>query len=187
MKNYVFKCAGQFAGLSSFTDDGEDKNFLKIDFLGGRVNLEINEELADLLSGKKVGSDVRASGSVVVSGGAFRPVIEKMSFDGDKDFEAVSMEEAFAGLVFTGPGVVTSKNSFTRRDGEQVCEVKLELFGASVTLPVEESQFESIPRGQVIVSCRIVSEVAKDYRGRVTSKNWASLVGVRSMNETRKR
>lgn len=189
MSKYKFKCAGTFAGISSFTDDnGEEVNLMKIDYMGGKVNVQLSPENAEKFSEKKAGSDCRVSGDVLVGGGAFRPVASGIAFEGEKDFEPISLEEAFSGLVFSGPGIVDSKRSYISKSGVPIFLIDLRLFGATLQdFGVSEEAFKSIPEGQVTIYGQIVSEVKRNYKGEMTSKNWLSILKARPLGETAKR
>lgn len=189
MSKYKFNCAGTFAGVSSFTDDdGEAVNLLKIDYMGGKVNVQLSPETAEKFQKKQPGCDCRVSGDVLVGGGSFKPVLSSIQFEGEKDFEPVSMEESFAGLIFTGPGVVESKRSYTSKSGNLVCLVDVKLFGASLKdFEVSSEVFPQIAEGQVTIFGQIVSEVKKTFKGDLISKNWLTIFKARPLGETSKR
>lgn len=176
MGKYKFTCAGQFAGVTSFTDDdGEPVNLMKIDFMGGKANVSITPDTADKYASKKTGCDIRVTGEVIVGGGSFKPFLQTVKFEDDKDFEPVSAEESFAGLLFSGPGYVSGKRSYTRRDGTAVCEVDFQLFGASLKLAVPPEHYDQIAEGQVMLFGKIVSDVVKNYKGELSSRNWLTI------------
>ncbi len=188
MSKYRFQCAGTFSGVTSFTDDDdEDVNMIKVDFFGGKVNIMVSPADAERLQSRKVGSDVRLVGDVLVAGGSFKPLMQRMTFDGDKDFDPVTMEEAYQGLVFSGPAIVDSKRFFSRKDGTSAFQVTFRLFGATLRdFPVSEEAFAQIQEGQVLISAQIVSEVMKNYKGDLISKNWIKLLNARPL-EVRKK
>lgn len=188
-KGYSFKVAGTFAGISSFVnDDDVDVTMMAIDYMGGRVNVQVSEDFAKQYEGRPVGADVRADGSVLVAGGKFRLLLEQVYFDGDKGFEPLTFEDAVVGLVFTGVGFITRKRHWIRKDDSVSCQIDLKLFGASLTdFPVAPEVYKTLPEGQVTITGQVVSEVKKDFKGNLKSSNWFNLLGARGEERRRVR
>lgn len=188
-KGYSFNVGGTFAGISSFVnDDDVDVTMMAIDYMGGRVNVQVSEEFAKQYEGRPVGADVRAEGSVLVAGGKFRLLLEQVFFEGDKNFVPLSFEDAVQGLVFTGIGFISRKRHWIRKDDTLSCQIDLKLFGASLTdFQVAPEVYKTLPEGQVVITGQVVSEVKKDFKGNLKSSNWFNLLAARGEERRRVR
>lgn len=190
-KSYSFRVAGQFAGVTSFTDDdGEDVNFLKIDYFGGSQSIPVPADKVDIFNEKSIGCDVRASGTMVVSKGAFRPVLSSLSFEGDKNFELVTMEESMSGMVMHGPANLVRKNSFKRKDGQLVCEGVFWLYGGSFTLQCDPACYARMEPGLCSFEAQVLTEVSSSVtpsgKREVKTNNWVHVMNVSPMGQKRK-
>ena len=189
---YNFEACGTFCGAFVFDDEeSEEKTgLLQVDYFGGKMSVRTTPDVAEKLANKPIGCECRISGDVFVQGGKFKPVLSKISLQGDKDFERVNGEELFRGMIFQGPAVLSDKVHYTSRKGTGVYTVKCMLMGASVTLDVDPEGFDSLPVGRVQIYCRLLSEVSsKTVMGerKLSVTNWANILTAERLGEGRKR
>ena len=188
MTGYVFDCAGTFAGVSSFEEDDEVRHFLGVDYFGGKVSVSIDPATADSLESHKMGEPCRLVGEVLVSGGSFKPVLKRITFKGDKDFEEVSLDEMYNGLVMSGPAHFMRKSSYTSRDGVEIFRVRCMLMGGTVDLQVDPEVFSTLPEGRVIMRGRLFSEISQGFSGgkkTLNRQNWVTVIGARGFDQMR--
>lgn len=157
--SWKFVCFGVFGGVTSFDDGGVQKHFMRIDFWGGKLSLPVTSDNLSAMSAKPVGADVKASGSLIMSGGSPRVELTSLLFDGDDGFRAPTAEQVQNGLVWRGQGTVVEKHEFPRRDGSQGYSLKVQSLGGTMDLRCTREAFEAASVGLASLTGSLSSEV----------------------------
>lgn len=161
--SWQFKCAGNFAGVTSFKDEsGEEQNFMKIEFFGGRVSVQISPKVADRISGNVPGIGVRVSGELLFNAGNPKPVVKSIAFEGDKNFKPLEMSELLSGMTFEGLAKLGQRATGERDDDTRWANVFIITMGGAMKVNVDPEAFEKLPprdslvylNGQVFTNIR---------------------------------
>lgn len=163
--SWSFKCAGNFAGVTSFKDEtGEEQNFLKIEFFGGRVSVQIGSKVADRIADHVPGAGVRVSGELLFNAGNPKPVLKSISFEGDKNYKPLEMSELLNGMTFEGLAKLGQRATGERDDETRWASVFITTMGGTMRVPVDPEVLEKLPprdslvylSGQVFTNIRDV-------------------------------
>lgn len=163
---WVFKCAGTFAGVSSFKDDDDVlQNYLKIEFFGGRVSVPIGPRDAEKIARSSVGVGVRLAGDLLFNSGNPKPILKQLSFDGDKNFKPLDMADMLGGMTFEGVAKLGTRAIGDRDDGTQWANVMIQTMGGTQKVNVEPEFFEKLPQlgTLAVVSGQIFSQIRESF------------------------
>lgn len=182
-----FRCAGTFAGCSSFKDDDEVMHYyLKCDYYGGKVAVEISHRDFENISGSKLpGCDVRLGGIALINGGQVKLLLESCKFEKDKGFEPVDLTEMIAGMTCEGFGGISFKRSWEREDSSVGCSCTITASGGILRgIAVEPASYDKIPEGPCIIQANVMTEVSNSFvdgRPKTSVRNILTVKGAKSL------
>lgn len=182
-----FNCAGMFAGTTSFKDDEDfSRYYLKVEYFGGKFAVEISErDYKRITETKRLGCDCRLGGLIFLNGGNPKPVLQELSFEGEKGFSPIDLQEQVQGMICQGFAQLSYKRQWEREDGTTGCSCTLAANGGLLRgVSVDPNCFSSLPDGPAIVSASVMTEISQSFTEgsrRTVVKNSLTVKGAKSI------
>lgn len=166
-----FTACGKLSGKVSFLpdDDPSFRYYLRIDYVGGTLNVEVDER--QYTSSPATGTKMRIKGQVSQhpKTGAYTMKTNSWQTEHEPNFAPFTLQELQIGASFFACGWVIEKRSFTNNtDGRRRNQVRIKTMGGVITHEVEDvAQFNELPGAEqpVTLSGTVTSQFIADKTG----------------------